>query len=150
MFEIGISDDESDSKHTQEAQNESVVTDPKIQNNQDPMEEQDEIEHTSAIPLFEETVDSRHEDTAEKHIKEEFVKEELQLNQEVPEEDYIEELKDHTMKLKPKAMIEFTLFDGQRGQATVLSSQKQPRKKNQYINWIKVRRVDRDDDDIIN
>ena len=77
MFEIDISDDESDSKHTQEAQNESVVTDPKIQNNQDPMEEQDEIEHTSAIPLFEETVDSRHEDPAEKHIKEEFVKKEL-------------------------------------------------------------------------
>ena len=40
MFEIDISDDESDSKHTQEAQNESVVTDPKIQNNQDPMEDE--------------------------------------------------------------------------------------------------------------
>ena len=49
------------------------------------------------------------------------------------------------MKLKPKTMIEFTLFDGQRGQATVLSSQKQPRKKSQYSNWIKVHRIDQDD-----
>ena len=87
MFEIDISVDESDNKYTQETQNESAVTDPEIQNNQESMEEQDEVEHASAMPLFEgseeETVDSRHEVPAERHIKEEFVKEELQLNQEV-------------------------------------------------------------------
>ena len=50
--------------------------------------------------------------------------EELQLNQEVVEKDFKEELKDHTMKPKPKTMIEYTLFDHQRGKATVRSSQK--------------------------
>ena len=38
------------------------------------------------------------------------------------------------MKPKPKTMIEHTLFDGQRGQATVLSSQKQPWKASKYSN----------------
>ena len=74
MFEIDISDDESDNKHTQETQNESAVTDTKIQNNQEFMEEQDEVEHTSTMPLLEEKVNSRHEGPAERHIKEEFVK----------------------------------------------------------------------------
>ena len=70
------------------------------------------------------------------------MKEELQLNQEVVEEDFIEELKEHTMKPKPKTMIKCTLFDGQRGQATVRSSQKQPHKTSKYSNWVNVRRVD--------
>ena len=74
MFEIEISDDESDNKHTHETQNESAVTDPEIQDNQESMEEQDEVEHTSTTPFLEETVDSRHEDSAESHIKEEFAK----------------------------------------------------------------------------
>ena len=89
LFEIY----ESDKKHTQETQNESAVTEPEIQNNQESMEEHHEVEDTSTMPLLEdseeETVDSRHEDPAGKHIKEEFAKEELQLNQEVVEKDFI-------------------------------------------------------------
>ena len=84
MFEIDICDDESDIKYTQETQNESAATDPEIQNNQESIEEGDEVEHTSTMPLLEdseeETVDSRHEDPAERHIKEEFAKEDLQLS----------------------------------------------------------------------
>ena len=53
MFETDISDYESDNKHTQETQNESAVTDPGIQNNQESMDEQDEVEHTSVVPLLE-------------------------------------------------------------------------------------------------
>ena len=53
MFETDISDYESDNKHTQETQNESAVTDPEIQNNQESMDEQDEVEHTSVVPLLE-------------------------------------------------------------------------------------------------
>ena len=57
---------------------------------------------------------------------------------------------DHKMKPKPKTMIEYTLFDGQRGQPTVLSSQKQPCKTSKYSNLINVRRVDQDEDSSIN
>ena len=121
------------------------MTDQEIQNNQESMEEQDEVEHTSTMPSLEdseeETVNSRHEDPAEGHIKEEFVTKELQLNQEVVKEDFTEELKDHTIKPKPETLIKYTLFDSQRGQAIVLSSQKQPCKTNKYSNWVNVCRV---------
>ena len=98
VFEIDISDTGSDKKHTQETQNKSAVTDQEIQNNQESMKEQDEVEHTNKMPLLEDSEE-------EKVDSKEFAEEELQLNQEVAEEDSIEELKDRTMKRRPKTKI---------------------------------------------
>ena len=59
-------------------------------------------------------------------------------------EDFIEELKDHTIKPKPKTLIKYTLFDSQRGQATVLSVRNNRAKTRKYNNWVNVLRVDQD------
>jgi len=61
-----------------------------------------------------------------------------------------ESLKDSSVRPIPKSMIEYQLADGNRGQATVLSKNKQPRATSKFKNWLNIRRVDANEDSSVN
>ena len=61
-----------------------------------------------------------------------------------------EVMNDSSTRPNPKSMIEYQLQNGQRGQATVLSKQKQPRTTSKFRNWLNIRNVAADKDSSVN